>query len=102
KLPEFVYFNHSIRINRGVSCNVCHGPIQKQQITLKSKPFFMKGCVDCHRNPEGFLGEKKDIFERYVNAQRGDKLVPKVEGGKTVMEKERLSSAEMGLLNDPG
>ncbi len=95
KLPEFVYFNHSIHINRGVNCNVCHGLIQKQQITFKSKAFFMKFCVDCHRAPEGYLGEKKDVFELYVNGQRGYKI------GRNG-EHEKLTADEVGLLNDPG
>jgi len=25
-LPDYVYFNHSIHINKGVGCNTCHGP----------------------------------------------------------------------------
>src|SRR5258708_25107557 len=91
KLPEFVYFNHSIHINRGVSCNVCHGPIQTMQLTYKGKPFFMYWCLDCHRNPEGYIGEKKAIFELYVNAQRGHH-----EDGTP------LTADEHSLLTDPG
>ncbi len=102
KLPEFVYFNHSIHISRGVSCNVCHGPIQKQQITYKDKPFFMKWCVDCHRNPEGFLGEPKDIFELYVNAQRGYAFDETIVNGEKKLEKRDLTPDERGLLYNPG
>src|SRR5688572_11176345 len=48
KVPEFVYFDHSIHVNRGINCNICHGPVQKMQLTYKAKPFFMKWCLDCH------------------------------------------------------
>src|SRR5581483_8799352 len=27
KLPDYVYFNHSVHVNRGVSCVECHGQI---------------------------------------------------------------------------
>ena len=40
-VPDFVYFNHSIHINRGINCNICHGPIQKEMIAYKGKPFWM-------------------------------------------------------------
>ena len=55
KAPEFVYFNHSIHINKGVNCNTCHGAIQKMHITAKGRPFFMSWCLECHRSPEKYL-----------------------------------------------
>lgn len=60
KVPEFVYFNHSIHIARGINCNHCHGPVQKMQLTFKGKPFFMAWCLECHNNPEKFLYRGKD------------------------------------------
>lgn len=71
KLPEFVYFNHSIHIARGINCNVCHGPVEKMQLTYKGKPFFMAWCLRCHRNPEGYIGDPKEVFQLYVDGQRG-------------------------------
>lgn len=83
KVPEFVYFDHSIHINRGISCNECHGPIQEQQITAKGKPFFMKFCLDCHREPAKVLYTDADhpqqtgrekVFNLYTKFQAGAKL----------------------------
>jgi hypothetical protein len=83
KLPEFVYFNHSIHIARGISCNECHGPVTKMQITFKGKPLSMAWCLECHREPEKFLradpkraGERPQdqSFALYQKAQRGEKL----------------------------
>jgi hypothetical protein len=51
-LPDFVYFNHSAHINRGVSCVSCHGRIDKMEVVTQVEPLSMKWCIDCHRNPE--------------------------------------------------
>ena len=50
-LPDFVYFNHSAHVNKGVSCVSCHGRIDKMEIVTQVKPLSMKWCLDCHRNP---------------------------------------------------
>jgi len=52
KLPDYVYFNHSVHVNRGVSCVECHGEIQKMDEVWHAKPLSMSFCLDCHRNPE--------------------------------------------------
>ena len=28
-LPNFVYFDHSIHVAKGVGCNTCHGPVDQ-------------------------------------------------------------------------
>ena len=50
-LPDFVYFNHAVHVNRGVSCVSCHGRIDKMEIVTQVEPMSMKWCLDCHRNP---------------------------------------------------
>lgn len=50
-LPDFVYFNHSIHVNRGVSCVSCHGRVDKMEVVTQVEPLSMKWCLDCHRNP---------------------------------------------------
>ena len=74
KVPDFVYFNHSIHVNRGVSCNNCHGPIQAMQIVYKGQAFQMKWCLDCHRNPENYVGPKENVWNLYTDIQRGGGL----------------------------
>ncbi|MHB8519532.1 MAG: cytochrome c3 family protein [Limisphaerales bacterium] len=49
--PDFVYFNHSVHVNRGVSCVKCHGQINKMDEVYHAKPLSMTFCLDCHRNP---------------------------------------------------
>jgi len=52
KLPDYVYFNHSVHVNRGVSCVECHGRIDQMDEVRHEKQFSMTFCLDCHRNPE--------------------------------------------------
>lgn len=55
KLPEHVYFNHSIHVNKGLKCQECHGEVQTMEINSQVKPFMMSDCLACHRTaPEKF------------------------------------------------
>lgn len=49
--PDYVYFNHSVHVNRGVSCVECHGQINEMEVVTHSKPLSMGFCLDCHRDP---------------------------------------------------
>lgn len=60
KVPEFVYFNHAIHVNKGVSCNNCHGPVQNQQMSFKSRTFFMSWCLKCHKDPAKYMWQDKE------------------------------------------
>jgi hypothetical protein len=77
KVPEFVYFNHSIHVNRGLNCNICHGPIQQMHLAAKGKAFFMVWCLNCHREPEKFVNDRESVFKLYETGQQGvDKGYP--------------------------
>lgn len=62
KTPDYVYFNHSVHVNRGVSCVECHGPVSKMDEVKHAKPLSMSFCLDCHRNPEQHLRDPKDVY----------------------------------------
>lgn len=51
-LPDFVYFNHSAHVNRGVGCVECHGRVDKMEVVTQVETLSMKFCLDCHRNPD--------------------------------------------------
>ena len=51
-LPDYVYFNHSIHVNKGVGCTTCHGQVNEMPLTWKSNTLFMQWCLQCHREPE--------------------------------------------------
>ena len=61
-LPSFVYFDHSIHVNRGVSCVECHGKVNDMDVVTQMKPFSMGFCLDCHRDPAAHVRVKGDIF----------------------------------------
>jgi hypothetical protein len=54
-LPDFVYFDHSAHVSRGVSCVSCHGRVDKMEVVYQAEPLNMGWCLDCHRNPEPAL-----------------------------------------------
>lgn len=62
KTPDYVYFNHSVHVNRGVSCVECHGPVNKMDEVKHAQPLSMSFCLDCHRNPEQHLRDPKDVY----------------------------------------
>ncbi|HEY6166622.1 MAG TPA: cytochrome c3 family protein [Verrucomicrobiae bacterium] len=62
KTPDYVYFNHSVHVNRGVSCVHCHGPVNKMDEVYHAKPLSMAFCLECHRNPEQFVRDPKQVF----------------------------------------
>ncbi len=61
KLPDYVYFNHSVHVNRGVSCVECHGPVHKMDEVYHAKPFSMAFCLECHRDPAGKIRPLDEI-----------------------------------------
>jgi hypothetical protein len=55
KLPDYVFFNHSVHVNRGISCVECHGNINRMDEVYQAKPLSMSFCLDCHREPAAHL-----------------------------------------------
>ncbi len=62
RTPDFAYFNHSIHVNRGVSCVECHGKVNEMDTVTHMQPLSMSFCIDCHANPAPRLRDPKDIF----------------------------------------
>jgi hypothetical protein len=60
--PDYVYFNHSVHVNRGVSCVECHGKVNEMSVVHQDQPHSMSWCLDCHRDPTGRIREPKDVF----------------------------------------
>jgi hypothetical protein len=60
-LPDFVYFNHSIHVNKGVGCETCHGRVDKMPLTYQESSLQMEWCLDCHRQPEKHLRPREFV-----------------------------------------
>src|SRR6185369_16315367 len=60
-LPDFVYFNHSIHVNKGVGCESCHGRVDRMPLTAQEASLQMEWCLNCHRNPEKYLRPREFI-----------------------------------------
>ena len=63
KLPDYVFFNHSIHIDRGVACVACHGRVDTMPLLARAKPFEMRFCLECHRDPAPRLGPPERVTQ---------------------------------------
>ena len=60
-LPDFVYFNHSIHVNKGVGCESCHGRVDQMPLMAQEASLRMEWCLDCHRDPAKVLRPREFI-----------------------------------------
>lgn len=60
-LPDFVYFNHSAHVNKGVACQKCHGQITEMEEVRQDQPLSMAWCLECHRAPENHLRPRNQV-----------------------------------------
>lgn len=61
QLPDFVYFNHAMHVDRGVGCETCHGRVDRMATAEQVVPLTMGWCVDCHRDPAPRLRPQAEI-----------------------------------------
>ena len=61
-LPDFVYFNHSIHVKKGMGCETCHGRVDRMPLMLQQNSLQMDWCVNCHRNPENYVRPRAEIY----------------------------------------
>ena len=61
-VPDFVYFNHSIHVNKGVGCTTCHGPVAAMPLTWRANTLQMEWCLGCHRQPELYVRPREYVF----------------------------------------
>ncbi|PTY06725.1 cytochrome C [Verrucomicrobia bacterium LW23] len=79
--PDYVYFNHSVHIARGVSCVSCHGKVNEMPVVWHDKSQSMKWCLDCHRDPGANVRPVENVFnldwapQGTTQRELGDKLV---------------------------
>jgi hypothetical protein len=62
KTPDYVYFNHAVHVNRGVSCVSCHGQVNQMTEIRHAQPLSMSFCLDCHRHPAPHLRPPGEVY----------------------------------------
>jgi len=86
-VPDFVYFNHSIHVNKGVACVTCHGPVGDMPLTWRANTLQMGWCLDCHRNPEKFVRPRENVFDIHYKAPANQE-----ELGRKLMKEYKIQS----------
>jgi len=61
-LADFVYFNHSIHVAKGIGCETCHGRVDRMPLMLQHAPLTMAWCLDCHRDPAKYVRPREEVF----------------------------------------
>jgi Cytochrome c7 and related cytochrome c len=90
ELPDFVYFNHSIHINKGVGCNTCHGPVDRMPLMYNYASLEMEWCLECHRAPEKYLRPRDQVFNMRYEQPSG--VQPVVVDGKEYSDQLSLGT----------
>ena len=79
--PDFVYFDHSIHVAKGIGCESCHGRVDRMPLMRKAAPMHMQWCLDCHRHPAEHVRSKDQIYKFGQRAPQ-----PTLQGEKLVQE----------------
>ena len=87
-LPGFVYFDHSIHVNKGVGCDTCHGPVDRMPLMFNYNSLQMEWCIECHRAPEKNLRPRDQVFNMRYQQPTAD--LPVIEDGKAYTDQLSL------------
>jgi hypothetical protein len=91
-LPDFVYFDHSIHVAKGVGCESCHGRVDEMPLTWRENSLNMEWCLACHRDPAAHLRPKDKIFAMGWDPEKEDPPVSQRELGEKLMAENHVKS----------
>jgi cytochrome c7-like protein len=91
RLPDFVYFNHSVHVRRGVGCASCHGRVDQMARVYQVAPLTMDWCLDCHRRAAAAAGLAR-ATTRPEPLQGDERLVAALETGPTQRSVTQLTT----------
>jgi hypothetical protein len=89
-LPDFVYFNHSIHVRKGVGCESCHGRVDQMPLMMKQYSLDMQWCIQCHKQPEKFIRPREAVYQMGWKPD-GDQLAL----GKKLVDDYHIDKAKM-------
>jgi len=91
-LPDYVYFNHSIHVAKGVGCASCHGPVNKMPLMYEAYSLRMEWCLNCHRDTAKFLRPKDEVFNMdYQQPSENHKIT--LPDGRVFTDQDELGKA---------
>ncbi|MEO8678573.1 MAG: cytochrome c3 family protein [Vicinamibacterales bacterium] len=95
-LPDFVYFNHSIHVKKGVGCETCHGRVDKMPLMIQKSSLQMEWCITCHRDPSKFVRPTDQITTMgYVPAVAQAELGPQLVKQYKISGPEHMTSCSV-------
>jgi hypothetical protein len=95
-MPDFVYFNHSIHIAKGIACESCHGRVDRMPLMRKVETMHMEWCLDCHRHPERAVRPLSERFAFGREALPGPGIAP----SRAFESKSPVGGASETSIND--
>ena len=90
-VPDYVFFDHSIHVNKGVGCDTCHGRMDTTLTAVKAETFYMAWCIDCHREPQRFIRPLDQVYNAAYKPAEDQKVL----GARLVKEYNLLSTEQL-------
>jgi hypothetical protein len=80
RVPDYVFFDHSVHVAKGIGCSTCHGAVQSMALMRQDQPLTMSWCLGCHRHPEQYVRPARAVFDMSWSASpdqlaRGRRLI---------------------------
>jgi len=95
-LPDFVYFNHSIHVTKGVGCETCHGRVDRMPLMIQKASLQMEWCLDCHRDPSRYVRPRDQITTMgYVPAEAQSAIGHRLVGEYKIAGKDHLTNCSV-------
>jgi hypothetical protein len=97
RVPRYVHFPHMRHVNAGVTCQTCHGQVQKMTQVFQYASLNMGWCVSCHVN--GYDPQTGDVASGYSKTPTGWTLasvpasLPPLPGGGLFVADARAQGA---------
>ena len=95
QLPDFVFFNHSVHVQKGIGCSSCHGAVDQMPITWKAHSFYMRWCLECHESPQKYIRPADQIYNTEWKAPENQE-----EQGRELMIQYDISTNRLNQLRD--
>ena len=96
RLPDYVQYNHSIHVTKGIGCSTCHGAVDTMQLTYRANAFEMQFCLSCHRQPEKFIRTADQVWNmEWSPPPDQDKLGPQLVAANHIRSAGELSDCSI-------